>query len=300
MSSDLDFYRTQSRWTDPGRWAAPLAEIPPDPATLPLAIARLLLHPFVAPMRGVEIPAAATGDRDIRSVEAMLDRLQARDPRPLAVARAPEHRLFCVCAGFARLATAVFRLHAIPARCRVGFAAYFNPGFLEDHWVCEYRDGDSWRLLDAQLDADAVAELGVGFAPSNVPRDRFIDASTAWRRLRAGELDATRMGLSVLGLAGTWFAVGNLMLDVRPQQGGDAALGEVVGGTRLRSRAGGARTVGRRAGPGGGAAPRIAGCGDCPARLSRALLAPGDAHRPQLRQRDAGGGARALSPCRAP
>jgi hypothetical protein len=214
MSSDVDFYRTQSRWTDPGRRAGLLAEISPDPTTLPHALARLLLHPFVAPMRGVEMPAAATGDRDIRSVEAMLDRLQARDPRPLVVARAPEHRLFCVCAGFARLATAVLRLHSIPARCRVGFAAYFNPGFLEDHWVCEYRDGDAWRLLDAQLDEDAVAELGVGFAPSDVPRDQFLDASTAWRRLRAGELDATRMGLSVLGLAGTWFAVGNLMLDV--------------------------------------------------------------------------------------
>ena len=213
MTSDLDYYRTQSRWTDPGRWASLLAEIPPEPTTLPRDLARLLLHPFVAPQRGVEIPAGAADDRDVRSVEAMLDRVHARDARPLAAERAPDAHVFCVCAGFARVAAAVLRHHAMPARCRAGFAAYFTPGFLEDHWVCEYWDGSAWRLLDTQLDDTAVRELGVGFAPWDVPRDQFLDAATAWRRLRAGELDPSRMGLSALGLAGTWFAVGELMLD---------------------------------------------------------------------------------------
>ena len=214
MASQLDYYRTQSHWTDPGRWAHLLGDIPPEPTTLPRALARLLLHPFIAPLRGVDVPAAATDDRDVRSVEAMLDRVHARDPRPLSVERAPEQRLFCVCAGFARLAAAVLRLHGVPARCRAGFAAYFNPGFLEDHWVCEYWDGAAWRLVDAQLDDATMRDLGEPFVPWDVPRDQFVDASTAWRRLRAGELDATRMGLSGLGLAGTWFVVGNVMLDV--------------------------------------------------------------------------------------
>ena len=155
MSSHLDYYRTQSHWTDPGRWARLLGDSPPEPTTLPRALARLLLHPFIAPLRGVDVPATATDDRDVRSVEAMLDRVHARDPRPLSVERAPEQRLFCVCAGFARLAAAVLRLHGF-RRCRAGFAAYFNPGFLEDHWVCEYWDGAAWRLLDAQLDEAAM------------------------------------------------------------------------------------------------------------------------------------------------
>ena len=214
MTNHLDYYRRQSRWTDPGRWAPLLAEIPPEPETLPGDLGRLLLHPFVAPMRGVEVPAAAADDRDIRSVEAMLDRVHARDARPLAGERAPENRLFCVCTGFARVATAVLRMHGVPARCRVGFAAYFNPGFLEDHWVCEYWDGGGWRLLDAQLAPEAVKELGVAFVPCDVPRDQFIDASTAWRRMRAGEVDPAKIGLSVLGLTGAWFVVGNTMLDV--------------------------------------------------------------------------------------
>ena len=214
MPENVDVYRRQSRWSDPGRWASLLAEIRPEAAEIVRAVSGLLMHPFIAPARGVEMPAAAVDDRELRSVEAILDRVRARDQRPFTAARAPEHRCFCVCAGFARVATAVFRAHGEPARCRVGFARYFNPGFLEDHWVCEYRDGGAWRLLDAQLDDASVRELALDFSPVDVPRDQFIDGSTAWRRMRAGELDPGRMGLSVLGLTGAWFAAGNVMLDV--------------------------------------------------------------------------------------
>jgi hypothetical protein len=80
--------------------------------------------------------------------------------------------------------------------------------------VCEYRDGGEWQRLDAQLDEAAVRELGISFAPWDLPRDVFLDASTAWCRMRAGELDAAKMGLSGLGLLGAWFVAGNVMLDV--------------------------------------------------------------------------------------
>ena len=214
MSNDIEPYRTQSRWSDPGRWTRLLAEIPADPEMIVRAVSGLLLHPFLAPLRGVAMPAAAADDREQRSVEAILDRVRARDDRAFDVERPPEHRGFCVCAGFARVATAIFRTHAVPARCRVGFAAYFNPGFFEDHWVCEYWDGSRWRLLDAQLDDATVRESGIDFAPTDVPRDQFVDAQEAWRRLRGGDLDPARVGLSVLGLTGAWFVVGNVMLDI--------------------------------------------------------------------------------------
>ena len=34
------------------------------------------MHPFIAPMRGVEMPAAAADDRDTRSVETILERVR--------------------------------------------------------------------------------------------------------------------------------------------------------------------------------------------------------------------------------
>jgi len=214
MTEDVEFYRTHSRWSDPGRWAPLLAEIPPTPEAVVRGVAGLLLHPWVAPMRNVEVPARAADDREVRSVAAILDRVLARDGRSLTAARAPENKVFCVCAGIARVATAVFRTHGVPARCRVGFASYFTPGFLEDHWVCEYRQGAEWRRLDAQLDEAAVRELGIDFPPWDVPAGQFVEASAAWCRLRAGELDPAKVGLSAIGLAGTWFVVGSLMLEV--------------------------------------------------------------------------------------
>ena len=45
----------------------------------------------------------------------------------------------------------------LPSRLRVGFATYFVRGFHEDHWLCEYWDGDTWRLLDAELDDESVS-----------------------------------------------------------------------------------------------------------------------------------------------
>jgi hypothetical protein len=54
---------------------------------------------------------------------------------------------------------------------------------------------------------------GIDFAPTDVPRDAFVDAGTAWRRVRSGEIDPTKIGLSPFGFAGLWFVAGNLMLD---------------------------------------------------------------------------------------
>jgi hypothetical protein len=214
MDQGVEFYCTQSRWSDPGRWTSRLAEITPEPRAIREAVSGLLLHPFLAPMRGVEVPATAQGDRMQRSVEDILDLVLSRDARELTTTREPRDRAFCICAGFARVATAIFRAHGLPARCRAGFAAYFTPGFLEDHWVCEYRDGDEWRLLDAQLDDVAVRDFGIAFPPWDVPRDRFLDGSTAWCLARAAQLDPSRMGASWLGLSGMWFAAGEVMLDV--------------------------------------------------------------------------------------
>lgn len=214
MEDRAEFYRTQSPWSDPGRWTALLIEIPPVPEVVVRVVSGLLMHPMLAPMRNVEVPPLASDDMGVRSVEAILGRLLSRDRSTLASARDPRDRFFCVCSGFARVAASVFRAHAVPARCRVGFAGYFTPGFLEDHWVCEYWDGAEWRLLDAELDDAAVKDFGVGFAPWDVPRGQFVDASTAWCRMRAGELDAAKMGLSSFGFAGEWFVAGNLMLDV--------------------------------------------------------------------------------------
>ena len=48
----------------------------------------------------------------------------------------------------------MLRHRRIPARLRCGFAAYFDRGRWEDHWICEYwRPAEGrWCRVDAQLD----------------------------------------------------------------------------------------------------------------------------------------------------
>ena len=70
---------THSRWSDPARWAALLAEVPPNPDTIVRVVSGLLLHPFWTPMHSVTIPDYALADKEVRTVEGILDLLVSRD-----------------------------------------------------------------------------------------------------------------------------------------------------------------------------------------------------------------------------
>jgi hypothetical protein len=110
----------------------------------------------------------------------------------------------------------ILREKGIPARTRCGFGAYFNPGKLEDHWVCEYWNAGQarWILADAQLDAVHRSAFKIDFNPLDVPRDRFIIAGDAWQMCRAGRAEADRFGLSIVQLHGLWFVAGNVLRDL--------------------------------------------------------------------------------------
>ena len=213
MATHIDEYRQHSHWSDPGSHAVKVRAMPRDPAAIARCVSGLVTHCLSAQLMGLAVPAPAVRDVEARTVQGILDRILARDKRPLSAARAPAVRLYGVCSHFALLATSALRTHGIAARMRCGFAAYFLPGSLEDHWVCEYWDGAAWRLLDAQLDEVARRVLGITFSATDVPRDMFIDAGTAWGRLRAGAIDPSRIGIAAIGLAGDWFVGQSVLRD---------------------------------------------------------------------------------------
>jgi len=100
------------------------------------------------------------------------------------------------------------------ARVRVGFANYFEPGFHDDHWITEYWDGTSWRLMDCELTPRARRHFAVTFDPCDVPRDRFVVAGHAWRGVRSGRIDPVKCGVWSIGLAGVWFVAGSVVRDL--------------------------------------------------------------------------------------
>lgn len=205
---DAAAYARQSRWTEPDKFAVYLAVLRADPIVLPEIVGGLVLHPLFAGAAAKESPEPA-----LRRMIDIVDAIIRKDARPLDQPRQPDKRVLGTCRNYALVACAILRQHQRPARLRVGFANYFTSDFAEDHWVCEYHDGSAWRLLDAELASVVRQDYAIPFAAWDVPRERFLTAGRAWQKLRRGEGNPNRFGVSVLGLTGMWFVAGSLLRD---------------------------------------------------------------------------------------
>jgi len=210
-----EFYTRPAVMTSPGRHASRLKDLPDAPGALAAVLHGLVIHEHMASGYGVTLSDADRGTVHVRRAEDLLTEIIARDPRPLEVARPPQARLPGNCRHFTVLMAAMLRAHGTPARARCGFGGYFGTAMFEDHWVCEYWDAgrQRWRLIDAQIDDVQQGWFGTGFDLTDVPRDQFLVAGDAWRRIRAGQAAPAMFGLSVLKESGDWWVAGNLMRD---------------------------------------------------------------------------------------
>jgi hypothetical protein len=123
------------------------------------------------------------GENQLRPAGELVRRLVELDPRPLVEARERDSRVVGTCRHYALLACALLRHRGIPARARVGFATYFQPGQGLDHWVVEHRRDGRWVRLDPEVQRD-------GLAPGD-----FLTGGEAWAAYRRGEIDASTYGV---------------------------------------------------------------------------------------------------------
>jgi Transglutaminase-like superfamily len=211
------FYASHGPMTDPGEASALIDPLPNDVASLSRVIQGLGIYDVVArDFYGFEPPENRLSEIHLRPVAERLARFVELDDQPLHIARKPERRALQRCNSFALMLVTMLRAKGVPARSRCGFAAYFNPPNFEDHWVCEYWDGQDrrWRLADPQIDDVWRARLKIGCDTLDLPRTQFLTASEAWRRCRSGEANAQQFGISFAGLRGLWFVAGNLVRDM--------------------------------------------------------------------------------------
>lgn len=216
--------------TDAGASRHLLEGLPGDPAGIARVVQGLLVHEFWAAAYGVSLAEPERDLVNLRRVEQVLDAATSRDDRPLDVAREPHQRVATNCRGFTVMAVTLLRAAGVPARARCGFGAYFAPGWYEDHWVAEYRDGDRWKLLDAQVDELQRRQLGIDFDLTDVPRDEFVIAGDAWTMTRAGRADPDRFGLTSIREAGAWWIAANLMRDAAALDGVELLPWDLWGG----------------------------------------------------------------------
>lgn len=211
--SALAYYATPGAFTDLAPHAERVRDLPESVADLCRVVQGLIVHPFFAGLYGLSPQQLRQDDLAVRPATALVDRLLQRDPRPLTEPRTPEHRFVGNCRHFTVLLCAFLRAQGVAARARCGFAAYFKPSWFEDHWVAEIWDelGQTWRLVDAQLDPVQCATVRVPFDPLDVPRTQYLVGGEAWRRCRAGAADPERFG--IFDLRGQWFVLQHLLRD---------------------------------------------------------------------------------------
>lgn len=212
----------QSPVTQTGLADTALDALPSDLATLRAVSRQLVFHyegsgdfaaNGISPNRISEI--------DTRYVDAMFALLQERGGPVSLRPRPPGERLVGCCRDFAVLFVAMARHKKIPARVRVGFAAYFDPGWFHDHVIAEVWDKaqQRWRLIEPEIDDDHIAAIdGTTIDPLDVPTDKFITAPRAWLLTRAGEQDAERFvvapDLQIPDTRGFWYLRHNLIHDL--------------------------------------------------------------------------------------
>jgi hypothetical protein len=220
--SGIAGYARQSRVTEPGKFADRLREIPSALTAMRTAARQLVFHyraggdyaaNGIAPGRIAEI--------DTRFARDMLARIFELSGLPLTAERAPSQRLVGCCRDFTVLFLAIARAHGVPARARVGFATYFEPGWYIDHVVAEVWDPGQqrWRMVDAELADDHVdPAAGTRVDPEDLTARQFVTGPAAWLACRSGQTDAARHvvdpGLDVAATRGWPFVRHNLVHDL--------------------------------------------------------------------------------------
>ena len=177
----LRFYATPSTTTDLARHSALVEALPSDPDALGTIIRGLLLHNFMAVLRGLELAERMVHMQTVGAA-AIIDRVLELDPSSLDQRRPADRRMVGFCYHFAVLHCALLRSKGVPARTRCGFAGYFQPEQWIDHWVVEHWDGHRWRLNDPQI------------GRSDLTGDDFHDGVVAWELRRDGTLDPASHG----------------------------------------------------------------------------------------------------------
>jgi hypothetical protein len=214
----LAYYKTSGPMTQLGDYATVIADLPDTVAELVAVVQASVIHQFTAEdFYGVKLSKERIdAQSNIRHLPDLFDAMQTTKKVPLGIARKPDDRLVGVCHHFAVMLVGLLRAKGIPARARYGFGDYFNPGFYEDHSLCEYwhTEQQRWVLVDPQFDGEWQKRLHITHDILDVPRDHFLIAGTAWQKCRSGELDANTFGIFNGNLRGLWFVADDIVRDI--------------------------------------------------------------------------------------
>lgn len=227
VPKDIARYLAQSRVTEPGSAAIRYDRLPRDIPGLVQVVQGLFLHIHWAKRYGVTPSEDQQKHVQARLVSRILEKVKELDPSPLTDARPVDSRFFGNCRDHTVLLCSMLRHQGVPSRARCGFGTYFVPDHYEDHWVCEYWNGQRWVTVDAQLDALQRERLKTDFDTLDIPEGKFVTASQAWLLCREGHEDPDKFG--IFDMHGLWFVRGNLLRELAALNGAEMLPWDVWG-----------------------------------------------------------------------
>ena len=214
-------YTRQTAFSDPRAHAALFDPLPADPDGIGEVVRNLTVHYRAS---GIDFPPDRLAEVNSRWADRLLDADRRRFSAPLAEPRAPEQRIVGCCRDFTLLTVAALRHKGIPARSRIGFADYLDPGFHGDHVITEYWDGSRWIATDTQLDL-----ADVRLAPGGLR-----GAAQVWTAHRRGEVDVDTFGVGgVPELRGAWFVRNYVIYELAHRRGDELLLWDLWGDVAL-------------------------------------------------------------------
>jgi hypothetical protein len=239
MNEVLKYYSLPGEITSLNKYKEFTEWLTADPGAIYQVVQGLLVHDMWVGQYGEAYIKAHEYTQKFAFMEDLLDKALELDHSNLSIPRHPRNRVIACCREFATLMCALLRAKGIPARSRCGFAVYFGwDGQYEDHWICEYWDGEKWVMADPQLDPfqqstvnrwgmEAVQENNGllqrmnTFNPRNLKADEFVTAGQAWILCREGAADPENFGIGspirpewgIDSLYGLWFVRGQLLRD---------------------------------------------------------------------------------------
>jgi hypothetical protein len=196
----LTYYTAQTVITQPGVQAVLFDALPTDLPGLHQIVQNVLVHVWKIRKYHAEWLTNRSGEIETRSIEQMLVSIQSLQPAPLTVTRPKERKLIVDCRHFATFLCALLRQQGIPARARSGFATYLEDTHYQDHWVCEYWNGERWVLEDPDL------------VKHDIPREQFITGGRAWQMARSGEKPAEQFGYGSMAHDRGWWVIRHVMI----------------------------------------------------------------------------------------
>lgn len=186
-------YSLHTPYSDPGRHAPLIADLPTDPTAVSAVARNLIVHYRAS---GHELPVETRDDINARWLEEILSLDQSRDPRPLTEPRPITSRVQGCCRDHTLFSIGVLRSHGVPARSRVGFAGYFFDGWNHDHVIVEAWLHNRWQRFDPEIEVPPpTLPTPMDIGHCTVGSGGFVTAAQVWAGYRQGEIDAETYGV---------------------------------------------------------------------------------------------------------